>query len=249
MPGVTGWALLLLPRPVEEDQAMRTPQLLVCSAVATLAAAAGCNRADADRNARDAAAEVRTAATAAGERLADGWLTTKIQAQFFADDDIKARYINVTSKDGVVRLHGFVETPVAREQALAIARNTDGVLRVDDELMVGVAPNDDRFATSEPNAVATTGDGSAAYDEARAASAAVPAPQNDEQITSMVQARFFLEPTIKTRAIDVTTSNGVVTLRGRVANEKERSEALLIARNTTGVGRVEDSLTVDTALP
>jgi hyperosmotically inducible periplasmic protein len=229
---------------------MRTPQLLVCVTAATLTAAAGCNRADADRHARDAAAEVRTAASAAGERLADGWLTTKIQAQFFADDDIKSRYIQVTTADGVVRLKGFVETPVAREQALAIARNTDGVLRVDDQLMVGAAPKDDRFATtSEPNAIATTGDGSAAYDESRAANAAVQAPLNDDQITSMVQARFFLEPTIKTRAIDVSTSNGVVTLRGRVANERERSDALLVARNTNGVGRVEDALTVDNTLP
>jgi hyperosmotically inducible periplasmic protein len=229
---------------------MRTPQLLVCTAAATLMAAAGCNRADADRHARDAAAEVRTAASEAGERLADGWLTTKIQAQFFADDDIKARYINVTTKDGIVRLNGFVETPVAREQALAIARNTDGVRRVDDQLTIGAAPADERFVTrSEPNAVATTGDGSAAYDESRAASAAVQPPLNDDQITSMVQARFFLEPTIKTREIDVTTSNGVVTLSGRVSNEKERSEALLIARNTNGVGRVEDALTVDSTLP
>jgi osmotically-inducible protein OsmY len=229
---------------------MRTPQLLAYVVVATCVAAAGCNRADADRHARDAAAEVRTVASATGERLADGWLTTKIQAQFFADEDIKARYIDVDTKDGVVQLRGFVETPVAREQALAIARNTDGVLRVDDGLIVGLAPKDHRFTTtSEPNAVATTGDGSAAYDESRAASAAVPAPPNDDQITSMVQARFFLEPTIKTRAIDVETSNGVVTLRGRVANERERSDALLIARNTNGVGRVEDALTVDSALP
>lgn len=229
---------------------MRTPQLLARAAAATFVAAAGCNRVDADRHARDAAAEVRTVASEAGERLADGWLTTKIQAQYFADDDIKARYINVTTHDGVVRLRGFVETPVARDQALAIARNTDGVLRVDDQLAIGVAPKDDRFVTTpEPNAVATTGDGSAAYDESRAASAAVQAPLNDDQITSMVQARFFLEPAIKTRAIEVATSNGVVTLRGRVANERERSEALLIARNTKGVGRVEDALTVDSALP
>jgi hyperosmotically inducible periplasmic protein len=229
---------------------MRKPQLLVCGIAATLVAAAACNRADADRNAKAAAAEVRTAASAAGEKLADGWLTTKIQAQFFADEDIKARYINVQAKDGVVRLHGFVETPLAREQALAIARNTDGVVRVEDQLTVGAPPADERFVTTpEPSAVATTGDGSAAYDEARAATAAVQTRPNDEQITNMVQARFFLEPAIKTRAIDVQTSNGVVTLSGRVANEMERSEALLIARNTSGVGRVEDALTVDNTLP
>ena len=43
----------------------------------------------------------------AGDRLADGWLTAKVQAKFFADDDIKARYIDVATRllnaDGTLR--------------------------------------------------------------------------------------------------------------------------------------------------
>jgi len=46
----------------------------------------------------------------------------------------------------------------------------------------------------------------------------------------------------------VQAANGVVTLRGSVASETERAQALLLARSASGVQRVEDYLVVDAAL-
>jgi hyperosmotically inducible periplasmic protein len=221
---------------------MTTPQLLSGALGLTLSLSVACNRTDANREAREAATEVRAAAAQAGDRLSDGWLTTKVQAQYFADQDIKARYINVSSRDGVVTLSGYVESPAARAEAVQIARNTDGVRSVDDQLLIGVSPKDEAFATArdtDSGAVATGG--SAGAD---AAAAERRDTLDDDRITSMVQARFFLDPVVKARAIDVVTDNGVVTLRGNVANESERAQALLLARQTNGVGRVEDMLTV-----
>lgn len=225
---------------------MRTPQLLSGAIGLVIISISGCNRAETDRQARDAAAEVRTAAAQAGERLTDGWLTTKVQAQYFADEDIKARYIDVSTRDAVVTLEGYVESQAAREEAVHIARNTDGVRSVDDRLLIGVSPEKETFetATDAPRGAVATG-GSADADAARAGDAQPPAPLDDEQITRMVQARFFLDPAIKVRTIDVTTENGVVTLRGKVANETERAQALLVARHTNGVGRVEDMLAIE----
>ncbi len=226
---------------------MGTSQLLSGALAASLVlAAAGCNRTEANREAHEAAAEVRTAAAHAGDRLADGWLTTKVLAQYFADREIKARYINVTTRDGVVSLSGYVESPEARMEAVQIARNTNGVRGIEDKLLIGVAPGKDTFEAGTggpdtPGAVATAGDSD--YDASIAASAAT-AAETDERVTSMVQARFFLDPVLKVRSIDVQTRGGVVTLRGGVASEEERAQALLTARNTTGVGRVEDLLTV-----
>ena len=57
-----------------------------------------------------------------------------------------------------------------------------------------------------------------------------------------------LDPTIKGRNISVELTAGVVTLRGQVASEDERAQALMLARSTPGVQRVEDYLTVDAAL-
>lgn len=269
-----------------------------------LAAAPACNRADTDEDARRAATEFRQAAGAASEQLADSWLTTKIQAQYFADEDVKARYVNVKTHDGVVTLTGRVDDERAHEQAVQIAQNTDGVKQVHDNLVVGAAAGatperldsawittqlqsrlfadrgidsreievstdngvvtivgrvntpqekeraitlarniegvtrvDDRLVVQpagSPQAVATTG---AAPADATATA--------DRMTTSRIQAKFFLDNTLKGRRIDVDTRQGVVTLGGEVASDDERAQALLLARTTEGVERVEDALTVN----
>ena len=47
----------------------------------------------------------------------------------------------------------------------------------------------------------------------------------------------------------MTSDSGVVTLNGEVGDDTERAEALLLARTTEGVKRVEDSLAVTSAQP
>jgi osmotically-inducible protein OsmY len=59
-----------------------------------------------------------------------------------------------------------------------------------------------------------------------------------------VQSKYFVDDRVKGRRIDVDTRSGIVTLSGEVADENERAQALLLARTTEGVARVEDHLTV-----
>ena len=66
----------------------------------------------------------------------DAWITTKVQAKFFLDDDIKGRDINVDSRNGTVSLTGTVASDAVRRMAEAIALETDGVSRVDNQLKV-----------------------------------------------------------------------------------------------------------------
>ncbi len=227
---------------------MKTPQLL-CGVIALTAALAGCDRtatqADAKKIATDVAAGVKAgtqkAAAKAGDELADGWLIAKIQSKFVADHEITATDIDVSSRDGVVTLKGRVLNEPMRSLAVAIAKNTDGVTKVVDQLSVmiasPVAPS--RPGNSTGGAVATTGKVTDA--------ATRPGALDDARITSSIQAKYFLDDRIKGRQISVDTSNGVVTLRGEVGGETERREALLLARTTEGVKRVEDSLTVTAA--
>jgi len=224
---------------------MSRPRVLIGAVVLVLTAAPGCDRAQTERNAERAAGQVKAAAGQAGDRLADGWLTTKIQAQFFADDDIKSRYINVSSRDGVVKLKGFVESDDARRQVLEITHNTDGVKQIDDKQLLVGRPVKEFDVASEPippevnQPVPTSGVLPAVVPPP------APTPANDATVVSLVQAKYFLDPTIKTRHIDVRASSGVVTLQGNIGSENERSQALLLARSTPGVQRVEDYLTVD----
>lgn len=220
---------------------MRTPQLL-CSMLFAIVASVACNRTTGDDNARRTSEQVKAAAVKAGHQLADSWLTTKIQAQYFADDDIKARHINVSTRDGVVTLTGFVDDEPQRELAMQIARTTDGVRQVKDGLALARQSHD-------REAVATSGTRPATPDATTEAgnSANAPSPPsapNDALITARVQSKFFVDDRVKGRRIDVDTRNGVVTLSGQVADEAERAQALLLARTTDGVARVEDHLTV-----
>ena len=66
----------------------------------------------------------------------DAGITTKVKTQFAADDTVKAYQIDVTTREGVVTLEGDVDTAAARMQAVQIARSTEGVRDVIDQLRV-----------------------------------------------------------------------------------------------------------------
>jgi hyperosmotically inducible protein len=59
-----------------------------------------------------------------------------------------------------------------------------------------------------------------------------------------VQSQYFLDPEIKGHQIDVDTNNGVVMLKGTVASDALKQQAERIARDTEGVARVVNQLTV-----
>jgi osmotically-inducible protein OsmY len=64
-------------------------------------------------------------------------------------------------------------------------------------------------------------------------------------ITAKVKAKMALDDNVKSRAIDVTTNNNTVTLRGKVGSVAEHDRALALARETDGVTHVNDAMTID----
>ena len=223
---------------------MKAPQLF-CGVLALALAAGGCHRqvsqADVKQTASDAAAKIKVESAQARDQLADVWLSTKIHSKFVGDRDIEARDVSVSTKDGVVTLKGRVLNEPMRQLAIAIAKDTDGVKQVvnhlDVEIAGPVAPSRAQNGAT-PGAVATTG-----------SSSPTAAGPDDGRITSSIQSKYFISDRLKGRRVNVTSSGGVVTLNGDVADETERAEALLLARTTDGVTRVEDSLTVTAASP
>ncbi len=153
----------------------------------------------------------------------DAWVTAKIQSKYFMDDEVKGRNINVDTKDGVVTLAGTVETEAQRAQAEAIARNTDGVKDVREQLQVqpAAAKPDAGTARPLPNVVDT-----------------------DAWITTKVRSRFFTDIHVKNMNVDVATNSGVVTLTGEVQNAEARTTAEALARQVDGVKQVTNKLTV-----
>jgi hypothetical protein len=63
-------------------------------------------------------------------------------------------------------------------------------------------------------------------------------------LTAKIKAKMALDDSIQATAIDVDTDGSVVTLTGTVRSEAERTRALQLARETEGVTRVVDRLSV-----
>ena len=182
----------------------------------------------------------------------DAGITTAVKSKFAADDTVKAYQIDVTTDNKVVTLEGRVETSVAKEQAITLARNTDGVREVIDKLAVteaagtsGVAdvdaPDPDVDTTVDDKAAAAAREGTA---KAGDAAQSVGAVATDAAITTAVKSKLLADPAVGGLNIDVDTSGGVVTLSGAVKTRAEADQALKVARGTDGVDRVVNKLKV-----
>ena len=191
----------------------------------------------------------------------DPGITTAVKAKFAADDVVKAYKIDVDTKDHVVTLTGAVDSSQAKARAVQVARGTDGVNNVIDNLTVspGVTPTTGIDDPVQNKAREKAADAREATDDAkdkadaktdRAQKKAGDAADRsgdvltDAAITSAVKTKFLADSTVSGLKIDVDTNNGVVTLNGTVSNPGERRKALEIARDTKGVKTVKDNLKI-----
>ena len=95
----------------------------------------------AGRTADKAADKTASATRRTGRAIDDGWIKSKIYAQYMADWNtvLSDSDIDVDVDNNVVTLNGTVKSAEAKTKAVAIAKATDGVKSVRDNLKVGVA--------------------------------------------------------------------------------------------------------------
>jgi len=107
---------------------------------------------------------------------------------------------------------------------------------------------------AERDAIATAGrEGAERAREAGAdlsAKAAVAAKDaksalGDGTLTAKIKAKMALDDSVKALDLNVDTTNGVVTISGKVRSAGERDRALALARETDGVRQVIDKTTLD----
>jgi len=73
----------------------------------------------------------------ASKQVDDAWITTKVESKLAADPEVNNFEIDVDTQDGVVRLSGNVEQAAARKEAEELARSTEGVTQVVNEIEIG----------------------------------------------------------------------------------------------------------------
>ncbi len=162
----------------------------------------------------------------------DPGVTTAVKAKFAADDVVKAYKIDVDTKDHVVTLTGSIDSSAAKERAVQLARATDGVNNVIDNMTVS------------PGATPTTGIDDPLQNKAADAANRAGEVTGDAAITAAVKTKFLADTTVSGLKIDVDTTNGVVTLTGNVSGATEKARAMELARDTTGVKSVTDRLKI-----
>lgn len=193
-----------------------------------------------------AAIAIMTLACSSG----DPGITTAVKGKLAADDTVKAYRIDVDTKGSVVTLKGDVDTAAARARALELARGTDGVTGVVDQLNVtpGATPTTGVDDAAQGAATEAARDADAKTDDAqrkagdaadRSGDAAA-----DVALTTKVKSQFLADDNISGLKIDVDSNNGVVTLTGTVPTAAEKALALKVARGTDGVKSVVDRLKV-----
>jgi osmotically-inducible protein OsmY len=79
---------------------------------------------------------VATGASRAQQVASEASLTAKIKAKMTLDDTIEAARIDVDTTGSVVTVSGRVRSEAERQRVLQLARETEGVTRVNDSLEV-----------------------------------------------------------------------------------------------------------------
>jgi hyperosmotically inducible protein len=166
-----------------------------------------------EQKADDAASKVKDTAHDAKVGMTDSWVTAKTKIALFADDRVKGRQVSVETQNGMVTLRGKVDSADAKAAAAEIAKRTEHVKGVRNELQVVAPSQRDRVEA------------------------------DDKQIGKNVEQRFKQDPQLKSAKIDAKVDAGVVILTGEVKSIDTSARASEVARSVPGVRYVKNDLT------
>ena len=79
---------------------------------------------------------LKNGAATIGNRIDDGIATASVKSALLAEGDAKGLQIGVVTRKGIVQLSGFVDDQAQADRAIAIARGTDYVQGVSDEMSI-----------------------------------------------------------------------------------------------------------------
>jgi len=156
----------------------------------------------------------------------DAWVTGKIETVFLLNEHLNPFTIDTDVENGIVKLTGTVESDIDRDLAETLAEGVDGVIEVDNDLMIDAEIM--AKANDEPEAERSFGTW-----------------VDDATTTAAVKSKLVANQNVKGLEIDVDTRGDVVTLSGRVDSDEQKMLAAELARNTGDVRDVRNNLVVD----
>jgi hyperosmotically inducible protein len=186
------------------------------------------------------------AQTSSAAQVDDSTIKTRVETRLKNDATLKGDNIVVSVEKGVVTLSGAVHTDAEKDRAKQLAK-VSGVTDVDSKLEVeSKGPSTvDKAETKTKEAAKATKDATVkAGEKTKDAVATTGEVITDAWITSKISSDFVNEDTLKGSDINVDTKDHVVTLKGTVVSAAGKARAEQIAKTTSGVKRVVNTLTI-----
>lgn len=147
--------------------------------------------------------------------IEDATITTGIKARLLWSKYSYSDTNTVETKNGRVTFTGAADSSDAKDFAGRLAMGTRGVVSVENNLVVNANLNSVDKGNDTLHNVA------------------------DGWITTKVKSNFIYSKNVASSDIEVNTSSGVVTLKGKVSSGVERALAVELAQNVRGVKSVE----------
>jgi len=161
--------------------------------------------------------------SAMADPIQDARLQGSLQTALSLNQMLNPFRIDVEVEGPQARLSGEVENEVERQLAEQVALATRGIEQVDNQLRVNAA------LVERPL-------------ELRAYAQRL----TDETLAAVIRARLLWSRITEKAAIEVQSSDGVVTLRGKVDSTEAKELAGVVARTTDGVHLVNNLVSLDT---
>lgn len=153
-----------------------------------------------------------------GAAITDTTITAHVKTTLAGDERLNGSHIRVTTTNGVVTLRGTAATADARDAAERLAKDTDGVRSVDDELSTGSGQSSVHHAVAKSERVGS-----------------------DSWITTKVKSELLADHLSRGFDVHVKTLHGVVMLRGSVPDDQAVAHVRDIAQQVRGVKSVDVS--------
>lgn len=154
-----------------------------------------------------------------GEKVGDATISASIKSKLLWNSHTDGLDIHVDTSNGKVTLTGNAGSVEEKNLAERIARATDGVVGINNEIALNARP--------------------ATADKATAVDVHADKPVSDSWITSKVKSSLMFTRGVDSFDITVTTVDGVVSLIGIVDSTAERELAMRVTQDVRGVKKVD----------
>ncbi|MBT0585289.1 BON domain-containing protein [Alteromonas oceanisediminis] len=177
----------------------------------------------------------------------DAWIDGKAEASLLFNTELNSFKIETDVDNGNVTLRGNVESEMDKQLAEEVVSDIDGVMSVNNMLVVqrdGMDDTDDMNRQTGSAMTSTAMNTERDTEMTRMDDADMGMATADTRISESIKTRLMRESDFTAKTIDIDVDNRVVTLKGKVKSESEREIALAIAEDTDNVDSVKDELTV-----